>query len=89
MYVQNAIEKGVARAGADSPGDKAAVIVSALTNVAVMLNDRVAGRICIEIDPRLANNKGDLHYQSCAANINQAHCAVVRDAMLRTPHALT
>ena len=58
VLVQNAIEKGVARAQSESPGDNAAIIISALTNVAVMLNDKVAGRICIEVDPRLAGSKG-------------------------------
>lgn len=58
VHVQNAIEKGVARAAAESPGDNTAATVSALTNVAVMLNERVAGRICIEIDPRLAGSTG-------------------------------
>jgi hypothetical protein len=57
--VQNAIEKGVARAVAEMPGDNAGAVISALTNVAVMLNDKVAGRICIEIDPRLAHNEGE------------------------------
>jgi hypothetical protein len=57
VHVQNAIEKGVARAEAEGRE----VIISALTNVAVMLNDKVAGRICIEIDPRLAYEVGESH----------------------------
>lgn len=68
MYVQNAIEKGVARAGAENPGDKAAAIVSALTNVAGMLNDKVSGRICIEIDPRLAGSTGEASNKVYACN---------------------
>lgn len=52
----NAIEKGVAKAAADSPGDKSAAISSAIINVAVMLKDSIAGRIALEVDPRLADD---------------------------------
>eukprot|EP00892_Ulva_mutabilis_P007282 jgi/Ulvmu1/4926/UM203_0005.1 len=52
----NAIEKGVAKAAAETPGDKSAAISSAMTNVAVMLKDSVAGRIALEVDPRLSDD---------------------------------
>lgn len=58
QVVQNAIEKGVAKAAADSPGDKTAAMCSAMTNVAVMLKDNIAGRIALEVDPRLADDAG-------------------------------
>lgn len=63
QLVQNAIEKGVAKAAADSPGDKSAAISGAITNVAVMLQDSIAGRIALEVDPRLADDAGAPNYR--------------------------
>jgi hypothetical protein len=47
----------VAYASTESPGDKTAAYTYALTNVAVMLDEYVAGRVVIELDPRLANDE--------------------------------
>ena len=58
MHLQNAIEKGVAKAAAEEAGDEAAALDTALVNVALMLGESVKGRVAIEVDPRLASDSG-------------------------------
>lgn len=42
----------------------------AMANVGALLATEVEGRVCTEIDPRLANNKGEL------AELYRPHCQV-------------
>lgn len=71
ICVQNAVEKGVAAAGADSHRDassghiEADALDQALANVAGMLEGSVKGRIAVEVDPRLYNDAGV--FARCAA----------------------
>lgn len=56
--MQNAIEKGVAKAAAEEPGDESAALDAALVNVALLLGESVKGRVAVEVDPRLAFDTG-------------------------------
>ena len=63
--IQNAIEKGVAFAGADKPRQavesdeiEAVALDQAMANVCGMLESSVLGRIAVEVDPRLSSDVG-------------------------------